>query len=359
MKNIVFILSLVILFQNAFSQKFIRLERKENSFVSKRAISSAYKNKDQINLVLRNSVFDFTTSNSGGNRYSANLLFNTIEKELIKRGINVKDGALYKKDGNTEDVDILIDLANVNRIEFNTNRYYNKKDAEKTSGDLEKFSMKGYSFDFRIVDAHANEVLGFYTFNYTPCTDGCEVKISKNGIKMVEKKYEKFDGAYEVSALEDVVFNEFYAEVAYQLVAILKQNSNVKSLIDEEEEVYDRIKSNVNTYFPESHFFDNLQTNLIDKNKYIHVTLMGGEDIFSDIETVFTEKGYKITTDVKKAGYFLFAFKGEMQKSAGTPECIQFQLLNAKTYEKLSGCSYKFKRGWTVLDYVAMFVDSL
>ncbi len=359
--NKIILLLLLLNCYNSYSQKFIKFERKENVFTSKKPISSVYKNKNEISIILRNSAFDFTAS-KGTNRYSSNLLFNVIEKEFIKYGINVKDAALYKLENEEKgkDVDIMIDLASVNRIEFYTNRYYTKKDAERTSGDLKNFSLPGYAFDFRLVDAHNNEVLGFYTFNFTPCTEGCEVRIGKNDVEFVEKKYEKYKGAYEVSALEDEVFRDFYQEVANHLLKELKRNTNVESLIDESDADFSRAKANVNKYFPESHFFDNLKTGLILKNKPIYISIYNGENIETEIRNVLVSRGFEVTTDKHKAGYYLFAYKGVMLRTGPDANCIQFQFIDSRTLEKLAGCSYKYRKSeYSLQEYIELFIDSL
>jgi|688.fasta_scaffold347694_1 hypothetical protein len=360
-RSILVILTFIFSANASMAQKFIKFERKENVFTSKKPISSVYKNKTEINVILRNSAYDFT-NNKGSNRYSSNLFFNIIEKEFIKYGINVKDAALYKLEDKTinNNVDLMIDLASVTKVDFNTNRFYTKKGEEKTTNDLNNVTFSGYSFDFRIVDAQNNEVLGFYTFNFTPCAEGCEVRIGKSGVEFVEKKYERLKGSYEMNTLEDEVFSDFFKEVANHLIKELKRNTTVASLVDETNIDFSRAKSNVDKYFPESHFFDNLKTGLIAKNKSIYIYTYGGENIESEISSVLSSNGYEITNDKHQAGYYLFVYKGKMLRTGPDPYCIQFQFIDAKTLEKLSGANYKFRKSELDLDgYIAMFVESL
>jgi hypothetical protein len=119
-RSILVILTFIFSANASMAQKFIKFERKENVFTSKKPISSVYKNKTEINVILRNSAYDFT-NNKGSNRYSSNLFFNIIEKEFIKYGINVKDAALYKLEDKTinNNVDLMIDLASVTKVDFN------------------------------------------------------------------------------------------------------------------------------------------------------------------------------------------------------------------------------------------------
>ncbi|HQK39143.1 MAG TPA: hypothetical protein PLO52_03390 [Flavobacterium alvei] len=363
---LVFLLSSKLL----VAQKFIKLDPTPNSFTSKKPISSVYQSKNEINVVLRNSSYDFTNENDNSNSYTSNLLFNTIEKEFIKYGLNVKDAALYKMDKNTTDnnVDIMIDLAVVEVIKYHTN-YFIKKHDGKTSDDIESLTLNGYKYDFRIVDPRSNEVLGYYTFNFTPCTQGCQITIhraGKNYVEFVKKKYAKYKGAWQSQATEDEDYIDFCKLVATSLIKVLKKNTTVESIVDESSELYAKAKKDVYKYFPVSYFLNNTDEGLINKNKKIYVTSYtyggAGEEISPEVKSGLIDKGYEVTDEVSQAGYFLFVFKGRMTKTGPDRNCIQFQFIDAKSLKKLSGASYKYRKNEYVnglSGYVELFVNSL
>ena len=350
-------------------QKFIKFDQIPPSAVIKKAPSTIYQSKKEINVILRNSSYDFTKDDQeeGITTYNKRLLFNTIEKEFIRYGLNVKDAALYEldKSSTNNNVDLLVDLAAREPVRYRTNYVVNKNE-DKKSNDVEDLVLIGCRYDFRITDPRNNEVLGYYTFNFVPCTQGCQIKIHRAGVNRVEfvdKKYTRYKGMYETSEDRDEKYTEFCKMVASYLINELKKNTEVESLVDESEDLFSKAKKNVYRYFPVSFFEDNGMQGVIQKDKPIYLTYYiyndRGENISELIKEVLTKRGYKVTDQVGKAGYFLFYYKGKMIKTGFDRECMQFQFINAKTLEKLSSASYKFRRGDYEEDTINYFIDSL
>ncbi|MBK8328983.1 MAG: hypothetical protein IPL09_05825 [Bacteroidetes bacterium] len=342
------------------AQQFLKLTPVENSFTSKKPIASIYKNKSEINVILRNSSYDLVRPER--NSYALGNLFNVIEKEFIRQGLNVKDASLFKLDKENTDnnVDIMIDLADADWVEITTNKFYDKNDKEKQTRDLEGFKMYGLKLDFRLVDVQSNEVIGFYTFGFTPCTQGCQVKIKGKGVvEFVDKKQTRYTGKYEMNKDIDEGYETFCKTVATSLAKVLKKNTEVESIFDETKEAFEKARKDVFKYFPVSYFFNNNNVGTISKSKNIYVSNFNGENIAQDIETVFSNKGFKITQDVSKADYFLFYYKGTMIKGGPDRPCVQFQFIDAKSLQKLAGAAYKFRRSDYIEESILLFVDSL
>jgi len=368
MRKILKCISILLFSSNILlAQQFIKLKPIENSFTSKKPISSIYQNKNEINVILRNSSYDFNANRSDGNKYALNNLFNIIEKEFIKHGLNVKDASLFKldKEATDNDVDLMVDLSDVDWVEIKTNTFFDKNDKEHRSNDLNGIKFFGLKIDFRLVDVRNNEVVGFYTFGYTPCTEGCQIKIHTRGVgnvDFVDKKYEKYKGKYEISKDTDEKYEEFCKMVANSLIRVLKKNTDVESIYDESKELYEKARKEVFKYFPVSYFFDNNNVGLVSKNKSIYVSSFNGENIDNEVRSILHAKGFDVTDETGKAGYFLFYYKGKMLKRGTDPQCMQFQFIDAKTLKKLSGASFKyheneFESGLS--GYVELFVNSL
>jgi hypothetical protein len=373
MKKILIELNLIIFIITTsnilFAQKFIKFDPIPTKSVIKKSPSSIYESKKEINIILRNSSYSFTSENQdeGINTYSKRLLFNTIEKEFIKFGLNVKDASLYELDkGSTNNnVDLLVDLAAREPVVYNTNILV-KKNEDKKSKELEKLILWGSRYDFRLTDPRNNEVLGYYTFNFVPCTQGCEIDIHRsrvNKVEFVEKKYPKNKDMYEASLDRDYEYSEFCKNVASYLINELKKNTEVKSIINESEDLFIKAKKNVFQYFPVSYFEDNFVKGKIKKEESIYIYNYTynkkGENINEFVKDIFIKRGYKVTENVGEAKYFLFNFKGILEKRGSDKESMQFQFIDAHTLEKLSGASFRIRRGDYDEDIIHFFIDSL
>jgi hypothetical protein len=111
--------------------------------------------------------------------------YNTIEKEFLKHGFTVRDRAIFEKvlSQNQQidygklyqltNVDLLVELVHISPIEFATTVFYDKRRSNSKRQFDEEFVMKGVKAEFKIVALKQNEVVGSYTFYWTPCFDGC------------------------------------------------------------------------------------------------------------------------------------------------------------------------------------------
>ncbi|HWD87092.1 MAG TPA: hypothetical protein VG367_03130 [Mucilaginibacter sp.] len=132
---------------------------------------------------------DKATSNTVVNQNN-NVLYNAIEKELLKEGFNVRDRGLfneimdksksadYSKLGEETDTDLILEVININtEIAYSTNKITlvnnNGKGADASNVGLIDYKKNGAAIEFRLIMVKNNEIAGNYKYNYTPCVVGC------------------------------------------------------------------------------------------------------------------------------------------------------------------------------------------
>jgi len=118
-----------------------------------------------------------------------NLLYNSIEKELIKAGFSVRDRILFneifKKAGgndysgikNLTDTDLILEVVNIDAaIIYSTHTVtwaYKKKQKQKMQDIV--YRSYGASVEYKLIMVKTNEISATYKYNYQPCANGCEV----------------------------------------------------------------------------------------------------------------------------------------------------------------------------------------
>jgi hypothetical protein len=133
---------------------------------------------------------DKATSNTMINPNN-DVLYNAIEKELLKEGFNVRDRGLfneivdksksadYSKLGEETDTDIILEVVNINTaVGYSTNKITLKNNGSGPDGSSITpidYKRLGASIEFRLIMVKNNEIAGNYKYNYTPCTDGCQL----------------------------------------------------------------------------------------------------------------------------------------------------------------------------------------
>lgn len=152
-----------------------------------------FKNNRNPNIVLRvPNTNDKATSNTSTNRNN-DVLYNTIEKELLKENFSVRDRGLfnellsksatsdYSKIKELTNTDIILEVVNIDpAVLYTTNKVTiikGKKETE-TVGNID-FKEKGASVEYKVILVRNNEIAGTYKFNYKPCPDGCELTTFK------------------------------------------------------------------------------------------------------------------------------------------------------------------------------------
>ncbi|MDB5006389.1 MAG: hypothetical protein JWP45_782 [Mucilaginibacter sp.] len=131
---------------------------------------------------------DKATSNTIINQNN-NVLYNAIEKELLKEGFNVRDRGLfneimdksksadYSKLGEETDTDLILEVVNINTdVLYSTNKVTlanNNKGDDKYNVGAINYKKNGASVEFRLIMVKNNEIAGNYKYNFTPCVSGC------------------------------------------------------------------------------------------------------------------------------------------------------------------------------------------
>lgn len=116
-----------------------------------------------------------------GKRYSA--LYNLIEKEFSMAGFAVRDRQLftkvleqetndYSKIGAVTETDFIVELLRYElRSKRKTNKYIDE-DGDEAEAPFQ-VSFNGAVIEFKLVSLEKNDMVGAYTFYWTPCTEGC------------------------------------------------------------------------------------------------------------------------------------------------------------------------------------------
>jgi hypothetical protein len=167
----------------------IKYQKQPDDVYANGHLKDYLKNNRSPKIVLRvpNSN-DKATSNTVNNQNN-NVLYNAIEKELLKEGFNVRDRGLfneimdksksadYSKLGEETDTDLILEVINLNTdISYSTNKITlvnNGKGTETANVGPVDYKKNGASVEFRLIMVKNNEIAGNYKYNYTPCVNGC------------------------------------------------------------------------------------------------------------------------------------------------------------------------------------------
>lgn len=111
-------------------------------------------------------------------------IYNTIEKELAENNFVVRDRALFQKvlDENSSSdyskiyqlthTDLILELVSFNeKVPYNTNQYQDRRGRQRIFPV--NLSVPGIRVEFKLIQVKDNQLVGDYTFNYAPCTNGC------------------------------------------------------------------------------------------------------------------------------------------------------------------------------------------
>lgn len=164
------------------------------------------------------------------NRYSKSQIYNTIEKELAKANFIVRDRALYQKvlDQNVStdyskikeltETDLILELVSADDERYNTNQYVNRKGKPRmTDGPMTIF---GKQVEFKLIKVKENDLVGSYTFHFTPCVNGCVYNIDHFGTLYNVSTTSKIVKPYEFVTQDRL--EEFYKNCAKLLIKELR-----------------------------------------------------------------------------------------------------------------------------------------
>jgi hypothetical protein len=185
---------LAIIFTGCSSgKKIIKFAAVPDETYANPNLKKFFKENRNPNIVLRvPNNNDKATSNTSTNRNN-DVLYNTIEKELLKENFSVRDRGLfnellsksatsdYSKIKELTNTDIILEVVSIDpSVLYTTNKVTtvtSKKEAEKI-GNVD-YKEKGASVEYKVILVKNNEIAGTYKFNYKPCPNGCELTTFK------------------------------------------------------------------------------------------------------------------------------------------------------------------------------------
>jgi len=211
------ILIIAIVLQSCHTtNEFVKFTSKKKDVYTNNNLKLFLKNNPQTNVVLRipNAFEDVTTKTTNDKLISISkqnqtmdVYYNAIEKEFLKGGFSVRDRGLFNevlkkmsRDNNENinysqikdltNTDLIVEVIKINpSVLYYTNKKYsiNKKGRTIETTASREFKMYGASAEFKIILVKNNEMAGTYTFNYSPCIDGCPVTSFNQTIKHSKK----------------------------------------------------------------------------------------------------------------------------------------------------------------------------
>ncbi|MBS1738517.1 MAG: hypothetical protein JSS98_18195 [Bacteroidetes bacterium] len=171
------VIAILVMTSCALQKGHIQFNSKPNEVIATPMIKEYMKLHPHPAIVLKAPNSENKSTQADPNSY----IYNTIEKELLLAGFDVKDRGLFnevvsksneinyvelKKLTGTE---LILELVQVSRsIEYGTNKYYGKDGTERTSNNY-TFKKYGAVIEFKMTLIEKNQYAGSYSFNYTPC----------------------------------------------------------------------------------------------------------------------------------------------------------------------------------------------
>lgn len=194
-------------------------------------LKAFFNDNNSPNIVLRvPNNNDKATSNTSTSK-SNDVLYNSIEKELLKENFSVRDRGLfnellsksqtddYSKIKELTNTDIILEVVNIDpSVLYTTNKVTtvtSKKEIE-TVGNI-TYKDKGASVEYKVILVKNNEIAGTYKFNYKPCPNGCELTTFKFTGRRRNKRIELRE-TVEINTME-----EFMKLTTKKLIASFRQ----------------------------------------------------------------------------------------------------------------------------------------
>lgn len=204
------------------------LQPKKDDIFTKPSLSNLLKSVENPSIVLRVPASEEDKITEAQKQIN-NSIYSTIEKEFAKADYVVRDRALFAKvlegEENSKNysginestqTDLILELVNYENIKYNTNKYV-LENGEEVNASV-NFMFTGTSAEFKLISVKDNDLVGSYTFYYTPCTDGCTYKINDTG---KSNKLYALDNDLDSSAYEYVapdVLENFFKECSIRLI---------------------------------------------------------------------------------------------------------------------------------------------
>ena len=187
------------------------LQPRENDVFTKTSLIKSLKLSTSPSIVLRvPNPGDKVTEEQ---RQKNSVLYNLIEKEFAKAGFVVRDRQLfakvleqetsdYSKIGVITETDFILELLSYNlSIKTEVKTYLDETGEQAEAPFAVKFNSA--VAEFKLISVKKNDLVGAYTFYYTPCIDGCK---------------ERFDPDARSWSVNNSVPTDFFKTVAQELV---------------------------------------------------------------------------------------------------------------------------------------------
>jgi len=185
-------LVLATLFSCSSASKTIKFPKRPDDVFANKNLKDFFRNNQTPNIVLRvpNSNDKATSNTSISNAIGGkdnNVLYNAIEKELLRQGYSVRDRGLFNeiinKSGSTDyskikdltNTDLILEVVNIDpAVVYSTNKVtrVGEKNETEEIGAID-YKRYGASVEYRLIMVKNNEIAGTYKYNYQPCADGC------------------------------------------------------------------------------------------------------------------------------------------------------------------------------------------
>jgi hypothetical protein len=160
----------------------------KDEIFTKPSLSKILKSSDKLSIVLRVPAPGGTVT--AEQKQKDSVLYNIIEKEFAKAGFIVRDRALfakvleqetqdYKKIEHITETDLILELLSYNLKQPYRTKLYRDEKGKMQEAPIE-ITFYGARVEFKLTSVKENDMVGSYTFNYTPCTEGCKHKFSSS-----------------------------------------------------------------------------------------------------------------------------------------------------------------------------------
>lgn len=169
--------------------KVIKYPKSADEIYANNNLKEFFKTNKTPNIVLRvPNNNDKATSNTSVSKDN-NVLYNAIEKELLRQGFSVRDRGLfnellsksqtsdYSKIKELTNTDVILEVVNIDpAVVYTTNKVtlVGKRKQTEQIGSV-AYKKYGASVEFRLIMVKNNEIAGSYKYNYQPCPNGCEI----------------------------------------------------------------------------------------------------------------------------------------------------------------------------------------
>jgi hypothetical protein len=202
-----------------------------NDIYANNNLKQFLKDNKSPSIVLRvPNTQDKATSQTITNKDNT-LLYNSIEKELLKERFSVRDRGLfneiinkaqtsdYSKIKDLTNTDLILEVVSIDpAVIYSTNKITElSKGKEREIVQHIDYKRHGAAAEFKLILVQNNEIAGSYKYNYQPCPSGCDL----TSFQLAGKR------SHETSLKETVSVNlmeEFMQSITKDLIRSFREN---------------------------------------------------------------------------------------------------------------------------------------